>query len=160
MVGELVRYKKADLAIKAFNEMGKRLVIIGDGEQKSELKALAKSNVVLKGRQPFEVLKTHFANCKALIFPGIEDFGIVPVEAMASGRPVIAFAKGGAMDTIREGVTGMFFHEQTSDSLIEAVERFEQVIDSFDSKQISMHAEQFSKEIFKKNIQRFISSLI
>ena len=159
MVGELVRYKKTDIAIKAFNEMDKKLIIIGDGEQMSELKSLAKSNIVLKGHQPFAEVKAHFASCKALIFPGIEDFGIVPVEAMASGRPVIAFAKGGVMDTIREGVSGVFFQEQTPDSLIKAVERFEQGIDSFNTKQIRLHAEQFSKEVFKKNIQKFINGV-
>lgn len=160
MVGELVHYKKADLAVKAFNEMGKKLVIIGGGEQLPELRSLAESNISFLGRQPFEAIKTHFATCRALIFPGIEDFGIVPVEAMASGRPVIAFAKGGAMDTVEEGVTGVFFHEQTPESLMQAVGRFEREIDNFDAKQIRSHAEQFSKEIFKQKIQEFIDSLL
>lgn len=156
MVGQLVRYKKTDLAVKAFNQMNKKLVIIGQGEQLSELKKMAGDNILFKGWQPFAVIQEYYSKCKALIFPGIEDFGIVPVEAMAAGRPVIAFGKGGGMDTVIDGVTGMFFKDATPECLIETVNKFESDIDNFSAKRIRTHAEKFSKEIFKKKMYDFI----
>lgn len=159
MLGQLVAYKKADLAVKAFNESGKKLVIIGEGEQFEELKKLAKDNIELLGRQPFDKIKTYLENCKALIFPGIEDFGIVPLEAMACGKPVIAFGKGGALETVVEGVSGLFFLEQSSDSLIKAVDRFE--LDFvLDPQKIRAHAEKFSKEVFKTRFKAALEPYI
>ena len=125
MVGELVAYKRPDLAVQAFNRSGKKLVVIGGGQMLSKLRAMAEPNVTLLGPQPFDRLRHHYARCRALIFPGEEDFGIVPVEAMASGRPVIAFKKGGATETVVEGLTGTFFEQQTIDHLLEACERLE-----------------------------------
>ena len=158
LFGQLVKYKRADLAIEAFNRLGKRLVVIGDGEMLSKLKSMANGNIEFLGKQPFGQVKHYLAHCQALIFPGVEDFGIVPVEAMASGRPVIAFAAGGVMETVRENVTGLFFHQQTPESLIEAIERFEHSQAQFDPLAIRCHAESFSKELFKRRIADFIGS--
>lgn len=109
LAGELTSYKRADLAVQAFNKIGKELRIIGDGEQRRDLESIAGPNIKFLGRMPLDQLKTEFGNCRALIFPGEEDFGIVPVEVMASGRPVLAYGRGGARDSIVDGVTGSFF---------------------------------------------------
>jgi len=148
-VSELVGYKRADLVVEAFNALGLPLMVIGDGEQMAHLKTIAGPNVTLRGRQPRSELKTAFAACKALIFPAEEDFGIVPVEAMASGRPVIAYAGGGARDTVSPGLSGLTFDAQTKDSLCEAVRRFEQTSETFSSADIVAHAQQFSAERFR-----------
>ena len=158
LFGQLVKYKRADLAIEAFNRLGIRLVVIGDGETLPKLKKMAKSNIQFLGKQPFGLVKQYLSRCQALIFPGVEDFGIVPVEAMASGRPVIAFAEGGALETVVENVTGLFFHQQTPESLISAIEAFEQNRAQFDPKAIRRHAEGFSKELFKLRIANFIGN--
>ena len=121
MAGELVSYKRPDLAVLAFNEMKLKLVVIGGGEMLDEIRRLAGPTVTVLGSQPFDVLKQHYARCRALIFPGEEDFGMVPVEAMASGRPVIAFGRGGATETVATGVSGVFFAEQTVEAISLAV---------------------------------------
>ncbi|MBE1426364.1 glycosyltransferase involved in cell wall biosynthesis [Desulfomicrobium macestii] len=156
MVGQLVGYKRADLAVKAFTRSGKRLVIIGEGEQGRLLREIAGNNVEFLGRQPFEVLRNHYSRCQALIFPGEEDFGIVPLEAMASGRPVIAFGKGGALETVVDGKTGIFFHEQTEDALMEAVERFEGMNSHFHPAEIRAHACGFGPERFRAEMAKII----
>ena len=159
-VGQLVAYKRADLMVEAFNLLGKRLVIIGEGELMPKLRRMAKSNIQLLGRQPFEVIRDHYARCKALVFPGTEDFGIVPVEAMASGKPVIAFAAGGALDTVIDGRTGLLFPEQTPHGLIAAIRRFEEIGDSFDPVAIRAHAEQFSTARFTEQFRACVNSMI
>jgi len=156
VMGQLVGYKRVDIAVGAFNCLGRRLVIIGEGEALADVKRLAGPNVEVLGRQPFSVIKDHLSRCRALIFPGVEDFGIVPVEAMACGKPVIAYKAGGALETVVDGVTGLFFDQQTSDSLIEAVQRFEASESSFDTLRIAEHARTFDKEIFKKKMSDFI----
>lgn len=158
MVGELVAYKRPSLAIEAFNQSGKKLVVIGGGELLSRLRALARPNVTLLGSQSFDVLKKHYAHCKALIFPGEEDFGIVPVEAMASGRPVIAFNRGGATETVIDGQTGLFFEEQSIDAIINAVLRFEAM--SFDPSIIVAHAKEFSEKVFEREMGDFIAGAL
>jgi len=155
-VGELVSYKKCDLAIAAFNKLGKKLVIVGEGEQLPKLKKLAGDNIVFVGRQPFEKLKNWYAQCRALVFPGIEDFGIVPVEAMASGRPVIAYNIGGAADTVVHKKTGILFNEQNEISIMNAVQEFEKIEDIFNQKEIKEHARQFSIESFKQKLLRVV----
>ena len=160
MVGQLVSYKKTELAVEAFNRSGKKLVIIGEGEELNNLKKKAPTNVKLMGWQPFEVIKDHYARCKALVFPGVEDFGIVPVEAMASGRPVIAFRKGGATETVIDGITGIFFDEQTPDSLNIAIKRFEEVESEFDHKKIEEQACKFDKNVFKEKLLTSIELLM
>ena len=156
LVGQLVGYKRADLAVKAFTLSGKRLIIIGEGEETRFLRQIAGNNVEFLGRQPFEVLRDHYSRCQALVFPGEEDFGIVPLEAMASGRPVIAFGKGGALETVVDGKTGIFFHEQTEDALLEAVERFEGMKSHFHPTQIRAHACGFGPERFRSEMARII----
>ena len=154
MVGELVRYKRPELAVQAFNRSGRRLVIIGGGEMLSELRAMAGPTVTLLGPQPFDVLRHHYARCRALIFPGEEDFGIVPVEAMASGRPVIAFGRGGAIETVVDGKTGVFFTEQSVDSLLDAVSRCDEL--DFDPGVAVAHAAGFGIDRFIHEMERFV----
>lgn len=158
MVGQLVGYKRADLVVKAFARSGKRLVVIGDGEQMPMLRKIAGANITLMGWQPEEVLRDHYARCRALVFPGEEDFGIVPVEAMASGRPVIAFGRGGALETVIEGMTGIFFHEQTEESIRDAVIKFEGMDEQFIPAYIRNHALKFSKEMFRTAMMGIIES--
>jgi glycosyltransferase involved in cell wall biosynthesis len=160
MAGQLTGYKNPELAVRAFNESGKRLVVIGEGEQFGRLKKLAGSNVQLLGHQPFSSLKEHYSACRALIFPGIEDFGIVPVEAMASGRPVIAFGKGGALDSVEEGLSGLFFHESSVKSLNDAIEKFEENENQFDGQRIREYALGFGPESFKKSFSDMVRSLM
>lgn len=156
--GQLVKYKRADLAIEAFNRLGKPLFVIGEGEMLPQLKRMANDNIHFLGKQPFEQVKYYLAHCKALIFPGVEDFGIVPIEAMASGRPVIAFAAGGAMETVIEHATGLLFKEQTPESLISAIESFEQIQSKFSPESIRGHAKNFGRNTFKRNIRQVIDA--
>lgn len=160
VVGQLVGYKKVDLAIKAFNKLGKKLIVIGEGEDYERLCKLAGPNVSMLGKQPFHVLKEHYSACKALIFPGIEDFGIVPIEAMASGRPVIAYKKGGAIDYVIHKKTGYFFNEQTVTSLANAVKEFELIDNDFDSSFIVEHARKFSDKNFSERIKKFVNERV
>ncbi len=158
MVGELVGYKRPELAIEAFNATGRKLVVIGGGEMLAQLRRLAKPNVTLLGPQPFSVLKHHYSRCQALIFPGEEDFGIVPVEAMASGRPVIAFNRGGATETVVAGLTGLFFDDQTMEAMIDAVERASAL--TWDPAKIASHARKFSSHEFETRLRRHIDMLL
>ncbi|MEZ2126342.1 MULTISPECIES: glycosyltransferase [unclassified Sinorhizobium] len=155
MVGELVSYKRPDLAVEAFNRLKTRLIVIGGGEMLQRLRKMAGPTVTVMGSQPFEVLKHHYAHCKALVFPGEEDFGIVPVEAMASGRPVIAFGRGGATETVVADKTGTFFATQTVEALIDAVERLEKM-DLNPADSVS-RASEFRSEVFAEKFQSFVS---
>ncbi|MBR4372748.1 MAG: glycosyltransferase [Treponema sp.] len=160
-----VPYKRIDLAISACGELGKKLVVIGSGSQEKMLKKLAHEypNVDIKftGRISDEEVKDYLQRCRALIFCAEEDFGIIPVEAQACGRPVIAYGKGGALETVMRDETGVFFDEQTTDSLKKAICRFEGL--SFDSNKIVGHAKTFSTERFcaqlKKSIDETLISL-
>lgn len=156
MLGQLVTYKRPDLAIEAFNTNGKSLIVVGDGEMLEDLKKMSNPNINFLGRADFLTIKKLMSTCKALIFPGAEDFGIVPVEVMASGRPVIAYKRGGALETVIEGESGLFFNEQSADSLNEAITDFEARLDQFDSISIRTHALKFSKERFKNEIASYI----
>ena len=156
IVSALVPYKRIDLAIHAFNTLGVRLLIIGTGSEEKKLKAIAKPNIEFLGAVHDDDVKKYYEKCRAVIFPGEEDFGIVPAEAMACGKPVIAFGKGGARETIVDGITGVFFHEQTALSLMGAVNRYERM--SFDPYRIRAHVEQFDKEIFTSAIAASISA--
>lgn len=159
-VGQLVRYKRADLLVEAFNRNGKPLVIIGEGELEKQLKLVAKPNIRFLGRQPFDVIRDHYSRCKALVFPGIEDFGIVPVEAMASGKPVIALGAGGALDTVVDGVTGLLYAEQSAQGLSNAIERFESMLGDFQPDLIRAHSEQFSTSRFTRQFTIAVNELM
>ena len=158
--GELAPYKRPDIAIEAFNRLNKPLIVIG-GPKKTE-RALAKTandNIRFLGHMPFEKLQKYLACCKALIFPGEEDFGILPVEAMASGRPVIAYGRGGALDTVIDGETGLLFRDQSVDGLAEAVERFEQEqLERLDPDALVRHARRFDETNFRAGIERLLAS--
>ncbi len=158
-VGQLVPYKRAQLMIETFNSLGKRLVVIGDGELLPKLRKLAKPNIELLGWQSSSVIREYYVRCRAIIFPGAEDFGIVPVEAMACGKPVIAYGRGGATETVLDGTTGLFFAEQTVASLSEAVLEFERTSTQYIPEIIRAHAEQFSSQRFKSQFMNFIGSV-
>jgi len=149
VVGATERYKRVDLAIETVNRLGRPLVVIGEGPEDRRLRRLAGPTVTFLGAQPDEVLREHYASCRALIFPGEEDFGIVPVECMASGRPVIAYERGGALDTVRDGETGVFFREQTAEALADAILRYEREEREFSPERIAEHARAFDREHFK-----------
>jgi glycosyltransferase involved in cell wall biosynthesis len=155
-VGEFVPYKRADIAVEACNLLGRKLKVIGDGVLMNKLRGMAGENVELLGKVPLKVLADHYAACKALLFPAEEDFGIVPVEAMASGAPVIAFKRGGALDYVIEGRNGLFFEEQTAQSLANAIEQFEADADRFDPMTISHLARRFDTASFVRRMQTSI----
>lgn len=150
----LVPYKKVKLIVEAFNEMpDKKLVVIGDGPEYSKIKAAAKGNIELMGYQPFEVLREKMQHAKAFVFAAEEDFGITPVEAQACGTPVIAYGRGGALETVTEK-TGVFFTEQNIDSIIAAVESFEKM--KVIPADCRTNAKRFSIDIFKQRICSFV----
>ncbi|MCP5003763.1 MAG: glycosyltransferase family 4 protein [Planctomycetes bacterium] len=167
MVSPLAPNKRVDIAIGAFNKLKMPLKIIGSGQEEKRLQKLAGDNIELMGWQSDEVVRDHYAHCKALIFPGVEDFGIVPLEAQACGKPVIAYGFGGVLDTIvplddgepgkaGDNATGIFFYHQDSESLLRAVLRFEDNKDAFHKEIIREHAMSFDRAIFKDNMKNYI----
>jgi glycosyltransferase involved in cell wall biosynthesis len=155
LVSRFLPYKKIDLAVEAFNKLGWPLKIIGDGPEGGQLRKMANSNIEFVGLVPEKKLRDYYVRCQALIFPQEEDFGIVAVEAMAAGRPVIAYEAGGALEIIKEGETGIFFKEQTVEALVEALRNFKTV--KFSPQRIREQALQFDKEVFKKKIREFVA---
>jgi glycosyltransferase involved in cell wall biosynthesis len=161
----LVPYKKMDLIVEAFAQMpDKKLIVIGDGSEMNKVKSKASSNVSILGYQAFEVLKDHMQRAKAFVFAAEEDFGITPVEAQACGTPVIAFGKGGALETVRgldqHNPTGVFFQEQTVESIIEAVTEFEGNAYRFTPENCRLNAERFSNERFRNEIHSKVEEII
>lgn len=154
IVSRLIPYKRIDLAVRAFTDLGLPLWIGGDGRDRARLQAIAGPNVRFLGYVPEENLGGLMAHCRAFVFPGLEDFGIAPVQAMAAGRPVVAYAGGGALDYVVEGLSGTFFHEQTTASLAEAVRRIRD--SAFDPAAIRAHAQRFDKSVFKSELAAFI----
>ena len=154
-VGELVPYKRPDIAIDAFRRLGLPLVVIGGPGKMSRRLAQDASNITFLGPTDFPTLRDHMARCRALVFPGEEDFGIVPVEAMASGRPVIAYRSGGALDTVVHGETGYLFAEQSVDALVAAVEDFQRLgLDDLPSERLRLQASRFDEAHFRDGISR------
>ncbi len=179
IVSAFAPYKRVDLAIQAFNQTGAKLIIIGTGQDEKRLKKMAKNNIEFLGWQSDEQVREYYSKCKALIFPGLEDFGIVPLEVQASGRPVIAYGKGGACETVIpvnpkgtslnmddpaigdvNRATGVFFYEQTVPSLVAAIKEFEKIEDSFDSKNIRTQALKFDLPVFRSNLKNCIEKCI
>ncbi|WP_108838563.1 glycosyltransferase [Tateyamaria sp. Alg231-49] len=159
MAGELVSYKRPDLAIEAFTRSNRKLTVVGDGEVLEKLKAQAGANVRILGRVSFEQLKEEFAKARALIFPGEEDFGIVPLEVMACGRPVVAYGRGGALDYVVPGKTGVFFDRQTPEALNAAIDALESHPSLLDQPEIiRAHAANFHGDVFKAKIKSAIDA--
>jgi glycosyltransferase involved in cell wall biosynthesis len=148
--GRLVAYKRYDIAVIAFSRMGIKLKVFGDGPELKTLKKMARKNIEFVGRVSEEEKKKLLTNCIAFIHPQVEDFGITPLETMASGRPVIAYPVGGASESVVEGKTGAFFPEQTWESLTETVIRFKP--ENFDPEVIRKHAEGFDESVFRREI--------
>ena len=160
VAGQLVPYKRVDIAIAACARLGRRLVVVGTGAETDRLRAMAGPSVEFRGWASNEDLAQLYANCRALLFPGEEDFGIVPLEAMASGRPVIAYGSGGALDTVVDGTTGLFFDRQTAESLETAIVQFEEGEASFDPQAIRRHAQGFDRSVFRSKLKRYIDACL
>jgi glycosyltransferase involved in cell wall biosynthesis len=170
LVGQLVDYKRADLAIEACNRLGRRLHVVGEGEQFRRLRRLAGPSIVFCGPLSDHDLREQYAHCRALLFPGEEDFGIVPVEALSFGRPVIAYGRGGAIETINgfylhrpslaAASSGIFFPEQTPESLLEAILAFEKVEHEFSPFLIKQSAERFDGLHFREKFVDFLSERV
>lgn len=157
VVSRLVPYKRVDLAIQACNELKMPLRVIGTGPELNRLKMMAGPTVKLMGRLSEEEIKWHYARCRAFLFPGEEDFGITPLEAQASGRPVIAFGKGGALETVVNGQTGLFFEKQTSESLKAKINEFLNL--KFDKQVIRQHAEKYDINSFKNRFKSYVEEI-
>lgn len=158
VVSRLVPYKRVDLVVEAFNRLGKELVVVGEGSEEEKLKGMAKDNIVFTGELTDARLIDYYERSLALIMPQVEDFGLTALEAQACGTPVIAYKGGGAKDTVKDGITGLFFVKQEVDSLIDTIERFEQL--SFDRTKIRLNAKRFAKNRFKKEFLRLVNKHI
>ena len=156
--GQLISYKRPDLALKACAKMGRKLVIAGTGGMEKELRKIAGSNVTFLGRISREDLCKCYAEARALIFPGIEDFGIVPLEAQSAGTPVIALGIGGALETVAAGKSGVFFERPDADCLADAIREFEKT--EINSAGCRANAQNFTPEIFRKKLTRIIESCL
>lgn len=170
VVSPLVEYKRVDLAIAACNHLGRRLRVIGEGPELDRLRKLSGPTVEFLGFVPDEPLRAQYARCRALLFPGEEDFGAVPVEAQSYGRPVIAYGRGGVLETVigfpaqaparPESSTGVFFSTQTLEALIEAIEAFESVEGRFSPPLIRNHVQRFSTARFKAEIGEYLTGRV
>ncbi|HVY81103.1 MAG TPA: glycosyltransferase [Steroidobacteraceae bacterium] len=159
-VGRLVPYKRADILVEACTRLGRRLIVIGDGEMAPYLKRIAGPTIELIGPQEFDVIRDHYARCRATLFAGVEDFGMVPVEAMASGKPVIAFGFGGARETVVDGLSGVLFYEPTAEAAMDAIRRFERTAERFDRRAICAHAAQFSEQVFHERFSAYLRDIV
>lgn len=156
VVSRLIGYKRVDLAVQAATRLGKRLLVAGSGRDRDRLEEMAGPTVEFLGRVPNADLPDLLARCKAFLFPGLEDFGIAPVEAQAAGRPVIAYRGGGALDTVIEGRTGVFFDDLTVESLCAAIARFEEM--DFDAGVCRENARRFDTEVFRQELAAYVEA--
>ncbi len=156
LFGQHVKYKKSELAIRVFNENSRKLIVMGGGEELPFLKSIAKDNIVFLGSVDDETKNKYLSSCRALIFPGVEDFGIIPVEAMACGRPVIAFNKGGATETVKNMVSGLFFDTQTEKSLDAVINKYESVEDQFIPDNIREYSIRFDRKVFQEKFKEYV----
>jgi len=159
IVSALTPFKKIDLAVQAFNKVGRKLVIIGDGAQRKVLEDMAKPNIEFLGRKEDPVVREYMQNCRALIFPGEEDFGITPVEAMAAGKPVLAYGVGGVLESVEAGKSGEFFDEPTVDSMLDGLMRLMLNEKHYDHKQIRKNAERFDESVFEEKIKKAVKEI-
>lgn len=157
IVSRLSAYKRIDLAIAACDQLGRRLIVIGDGPDRARLEQLAGPKVTFMGRQPDAVVNHAISRCRALLFPGEEDFGLAPLEANAAGRPVIAWRGGGALETVREDETGMFFDEPTAAAITAAMTRLER--HSWDPSRLRTHASAYDRPVFQRRIRDFLMNV-
>lgn len=163
VVSALTPYKRVDLAVQAANRLGVRLIVVGSGPEERRLKALAGRTVEFLGWRSDQEVAELYARCRALLFPGVEDFGIAPLEAMASGRPVIAFGRGGVLETVvpwepgNDSATGFFFSEQTVEALVDAIRRFEANAHRFNPKALRTRAEAFDRPLFREQVRAWVA---
>ncbi|MDR2431607.1 MAG: glycosyltransferase [Candidatus Margulisbacteria bacterium] len=157
-LSRLKKYKNIDLAVKVFNELKLPLRIAGQGSEKKYLRSIAQKNIKFLGKVTENRLRKLYANCRAFVFPGEEDFGITPLEAQASGRPVIGLGRGGLLETVLDGQTGLFFAEPTAQSLKKTIQDFLKKENKFSSSVIRRHAERFDERVFRKKIIYLIAS--
>jgi len=157
ILSRLVPYKRQDLAVEACTRLNKPLYVIGDGPYRKHLESIAGPSVKFLLRQSDEAVNQYVSGAKALIFPGEEDFGMTPLEVNSAGRPVVAFRGGGAVETIHDGLNGVFFDEPTAESLMGAIERLETM--EWDPQAIRAHAEQFDTAVFEKKMLEIVRSL-
>jgi glycosyltransferase involved in cell wall biosynthesis len=165
IVSALAPYKRLDLAVQAAGILGRRLLVVGWGPEERRLRALAGPGIEFLGRRSDEEIAELYRRCRAVLFPGLEDFGIVPLEAMAAGRPTIAFAAGGALETViapggARPPTGLFFHAQTVDALADAMRRLEGGAVAFDPKALRARAEEFDRTRFKQRMASFLDGCL
>lgn len=164
--GAITPYKGVGLLVDAFNRSGVRLIVIGEGSERKKLEARANSNISFKGALPYADIQRYIRGAKALLFPGEEDFGMIPLEVMAHGVPVIAYGRGGALETVLQNTentpfgTGLFFNEQTVDNLLTTIAEFERIQDEFDPAYIQRHARQFGEDHFKERLLNEVSALL
>lgn len=157
----MVPYKHIDMIAEAFSKMpDKKLVVIGDGPDFRKIKAKAGANVTMMGYQPFDVMRDHMQRAKAFVFAAEEDFGIIPIEAQACGTPVIAYGKGGALETVIENETGLFFYEQSSEAIVKAVHAFENGSTKLEPATIRANALRFSKDRFRREFRDFVQGTV
>ncbi len=155
-VSRLVPYKRVDLIVQAFNSMpSRKLIVVGEGPERARLQAAAGPNIEFLGFQPDETVRSLMERAKGFVFAAEEDFGISPLEAQAAGTPVIAYGRGGSLETVIEGETGLFFNEQSSQSIVLAIEQFEK--EAWNSGVIRSHSENFSADRFKREFKQFIN---
>ena len=157
VVARLVPNKRVDLAVQAATRLGRRLVVVGDGPERRRLERMAGASVQFVGARPDAEVARLYARARAFVFPGLDDFGIAPVEAQAAGRPVVAYGRGGATETVADGVTGLFFAEQTVDAVVDALERLDR--QRFDPADCRRSAERFDAAVFRRRMREVVDQV-